>query len=76
MWSADEVIRVLRARGELWDVAQRRDGTLATLDSRGGIHVFPCDFCGTVDHVRQIALSRSPRELTPAERRQFLAAAG
>jgi WD40 repeat protein len=69
-------LAAFESTGQLVDVAQTRDGTLATLDARAAVHVFPCDFCGSIDRVRGIALARSPRELTPGERRQFLAAAG
>ena len=62
--------------GQLFDVAQSRAGTLATLDARNAVHVFPCDFCGTIDRVRALALSRSPRDLTASEKAQFLTAAG
>jgi WD40 repeat protein len=69
-------LAAFESNGQLFDVAQSSDGTLATLDARAAVRVFPCDFCGTIDRVRGIALSRSPRELTPLERRHFLTAAG
>ena len=69
-------LAALQSRGQLFDVAQSRDGTVATLGTGEVIRVFPCDFCGSVDRVRAIALSRSPRQLTPSERKQFLSAAG
>ena len=71
-----EQLAVLQSRGQLLDVAQRRDGTVATLGTGDVIRVFPCDFCGSLQRVRAIALSRSPRRLTPSEAKHFLAAAG
>jgi WD40 repeat protein/DNA-binding SARP family transcriptional activator len=61
--------------GELYGVALSRDGKIATLGKGEVVRVFPCDFCGSLERVRALALSRSPRPLTGAERRQFLAAA-
>ena len=71
-----EQLAVLQSRGQLLDVAQRGDGTVATLGTGDVIRVFPCDFCGSLQRVRAIALSRSPRQLTPSEAKHFLAAAG
>jgi WD40 repeat protein/DNA-binding SARP family transcriptional activator/molybdopterin-guanine dinucleotide biosynthesis protein len=69
-------LAVLQSRGQLFDVAQSRDGAVATLGTGEVIRVFACDFCGSVDRVRRLALSRSPRQLTPGEKHQFLSAAG
>jgi WD40 repeat protein len=71
-----EQLAVLQSGGQLLDVAQRGDGTVATLGTGDVIRVFPCDFCGSLERVRAIALSRSPRHLTPSEAKHFLAAAG
>jgi WD40 repeat protein len=67
---------VLQLRDQLFDVAQADDGRVGTLGSDKVIRVFPCDFCGSLDHVRAVALSRPPRELTASERKQYLSAAG
>jgi WD40 repeat protein/DNA-binding SARP family transcriptional activator len=70
------VLAVLRsAESELYDVALSRDGNIATLGRGEVVRVSPCDFCGSLDRVRALALSRSPRPLSAAERKQFLAAA-
>jgi WD40 repeat protein len=69
-------LAVLRSpEGELYDVALSRDGNIATLGRGEVVRVFPCDICGSLDRVRAVALSRSPRPLTAKEREQFLAAA-
>jgi WD40 repeat protein len=68
-------LAVLQSRGQLFDVAQSRDGTVATLGTGEVIRVFPCDFCGSLDRVRRLAVSRSPRQLTPREKDEFLSAA-
>jgi WD40 repeat protein len=57
------------------DVALSRDGKIATLAGDEVVHVFECEVCGTLEQVRALALSRSPRPLTAAERQQFLASA-
>jgi len=59
----------------LYDVALSRDGNIATLGRGDVVRVFPCDVCGSLERVRALALSRSPRQLTENERKQFLAAA-
>jgi WD40 repeat protein len=69
-------LAVVQSRGQLFDVVQSRDGLVATLGSGDVVRVFSCDFCGSLNRVRAIALSRSPRRLTPSETRQFLSAAG
>ncbi len=69
-------LAVLQSGGPLFDVAQSRDGMVATLGTGEVIRVFPCDFCGSLNRVRAIALSRSPRQLTPSEKHQFVSAAG
>jgi WD40 repeat protein len=61
--------------GELFDVALSPDGKIATLGKGEVIRVFDCEVCGSLEHVRALALSRSPRQLTADERRQYLAAA-
>jgi WD40 repeat protein len=66
---------VQSAEGELYDVALSPDGRIATLGRGEVVRVFPCDVCGSIDRVRALALSRSPRPLTPEEREQFLTAA-
>jgi hypothetical protein len=65
-------LAVLQSRGELFDVAQSRGGTVATLGTGEIVRAFRCDFCGSVDRVRAIARSRSPRQLTRSEQQQFL----
>ena len=67
--------RVQPPGGELYDVAVSADGTIATLGKGEVVRVFRCQVCGDLADVRALALSRSPRQLTPAERRQFLASA-
>jgi WD40 repeat protein len=69
-------LAVLQSGGQLFDVAQSRAGMVATVGTGEVVRVFPCDFCGSLDRVRAIALSRSPRQLTPSEKHQFLSAAG
>jgi WD40 repeat protein len=66
---------VRSAESEVYDVALSRDGNVATLGRGDVVRVFPCDFCGSIERVRALALSRSPRPLTATERQQFLAAA-
>jgi WD40 repeat protein len=61
--------------GELYDAGMSSDGKIATLGRGEVVRVFDCDICGSVDRVRALALSRSPRPLTAEERRQFLALA-
>jgi WD40 repeat protein/DNA-binding SARP family transcriptional activator len=61
--------------GELYDVAMSSDGKIATLGKGEVVRVFDCSVCGSLDRVRALALSRSPRQLTAEERQQFLAAA-
>jgi WD40 repeat protein len=71
-----EQLAVLQsAEGELYDVALSSDGKIATLGKGEVVRVFPCDICGSLDRVRSLALSRSPRTLSAEERKQFLAAA-
>jgi hypothetical protein len=57
-------------------VAESHDWSVATLGTGETIRVFQCDFCGSLDRVRAIALSRSPRQLTPSEAEQYLSAGG
>jgi WD40 repeat protein/DNA-binding SARP family transcriptional activator/energy-coupling factor transporter ATP-binding protein EcfA2 len=71
-----EQLAVVQSRGQLFDVVQSRDGMVATLGTGNVVRVFSCDFCGSLNRVRAIALSRSPRQLTPSEERQFVSAAG
>jgi WD40 repeat protein/DNA-binding SARP family transcriptional activator len=61
--------------GELYDVAMSPEGKIATLGKGEVVRVFDCSVCGSLDRVRALALSRSPRQLTADERDQFLAAA-
>jgi WD40 repeat protein len=68
-------LAVLQYEGQLYDVAQSRNGAVATLGTDDIVRVLPCDFCGKLDRVRALALSRSPRQLTADEREHFLAAA-
>jgi WD40 repeat protein/DNA-binding SARP family transcriptional activator len=63
------------ARGELFDVALSADGEIATLGTGEVVRIFDCGVCGSLEHVRALALSRSPRPLSAEERRQYLAAA-
>ncbi len=51
-------LAALQSKGQLIDVAQRRDGTIATLGTGDVVRVFSCDFCGSIARVRAIALSR------------------
>jgi WD40 repeat protein/DNA-binding SARP family transcriptional activator len=69
-----QLAAVQSAEGELYDVALSRDGTIATLGKGEVVRVFRCEVCGSLDQVRALALSRSPRPLTAEEREQFLAA--
>ena len=46
------------------------------LDEGDMVRVYRCEICGSVDQVRALALSKSPRPLNEAEQRQFRAAAG
>ena len=62
--------------GKLKDVALSSDGKIATLDEGDMVRVYRCEICGSVDQVRALALSKSPRPLSEAEQRQFRAAAG
>jgi len=85
--SQDGTLRLLDARtgrvlavlnspeGELYGVTLSRDGKIATLGKGEVVRVFPCDFCGSLERVRALARSRSPRTLTAAEKQQFVAAA-
>jgi WD40 repeat protein len=69
-------LAVLQAgEGVVKDVALSRDGKIATLGQGEVVQVFDCEVCGSIEQVRALALSRSPRPLTAEERRQFLAAA-
>jgi WD40 repeat protein len=69
-------LAVLQApQGQLYGVALSPDGDIATLGSGDVVRVFPCEVCGTLDEVRALARSRSPRPLTATERQQLLAAA-
>ena len=76
MWSPRETLAAFQSRGQLRDVAQSVNGTVATLGTVGLVRVFACDFCGTLDRVRAIALSRSPRKLTASEEAQYVSAGG
>jgi len=85
--SQDGTLRLLDARtgvvlavldspeGELYGVTLSPDGKIATLGKGEVVRVFPCDICGSLEQVRSLALSRSPRPLTAEERQQYLAAA-
>jgi WD40 repeat protein len=63
------------SQGQLYGLALGPDGDIATLGSGDVVRVFPCEVCGTIEEVRALAVSRSPRPLTATERRQLLAAA-
>ena len=79
LWDArtGAALAVLQSgEGELGDVALSRDGKIATLSGGRVVQVFPCEVCGSLPQVAEIARSRSPRPLTADERRRFLAAAG
>ncbi len=56
------------------DVALSSDGKIATLNSGEIVQIFECEVCGSLDDVLALARSRSPRQLTADERRQYLAA--
>jgi WD40 repeat protein len=79
LWDAHggDALVVLQQTGDVpvYDVAQGRGGTVATLDGHWVVRVFRCEVCGTVAQVRAQALSRHPRPLTAAERQRYLAAA-
>jgi WD40 repeat protein/DNA-binding SARP family transcriptional activator len=78
LWDArtGAMLAVLSAEDELYDVALSRDGKIATLGKGEVVRVFRCEVCGSLNRVRALALSRSPRPLTAVERRRLLAAAG
>jgi WD40 repeat protein len=63
------------AEGAFYDLALSPDGKIATLGKGEVVRVFSCDVCGSLERVRALALSRSPRPLTAEERQRFLAAA-
>jgi WD40 repeat protein len=69
-------LAALQSGGELYDVGLSRKGEIATLGEGEVVRIFPCIVCGSLDQVRALALSRSPRELTADERRRYLGAAG
>jgi WD40 repeat protein/DNA-binding SARP family transcriptional activator len=78
LWDArtGAALAVLRSgEDKVNDVALSGDGKIATLTDNAVVHVFECEVCGTLEQVRALALSRSPRPLTAAERQQFLASA-
>ena len=78
LWDArtGAALAVLQAgEGELYDVALSPEGKIATLGKGEVVRVFACAVCGSLDRVRALALSRSPRQLTAEEQRHFLAAA-
>jgi WD40 repeat protein len=52
------------------------NGKIAVLDGEGFLQVFRCEVCGTPEQAEQLARSRHPRDLTPAERRQYLGVTG
>jgi len=56
------------------DVALSRDGRVATLSNNKVVQVFECKVCGSLADVRALARAHPPRQLTPDERRQLLAA--
>jgi WD40 repeat protein len=77
LWDArtGAALGVLRSgAGDLYDVLLSRDGNVATLGEDDSVRIFPCDVCGSLDEVRRLALSRSPRPLAAEERRRFLVA--
>jgi WD40 repeat protein len=84
--SNDGTLRLWDARGgealaelsfreddQLWDVALSRDGRIATLGKGEVVRVFSCDVCGSFEQVLALARARAPRQLSPEERRRFLA---
>jgi WD40 repeat protein/DNA-binding SARP family transcriptional activator len=73
--TGEQLASLQTGEGELYDIALSRDGKIATLGKGDVVQVFDCDFCGSLDRVREVALDRTPRPLTTAERAQFLAAA-
>jgi WD40 repeat protein/DNA-binding SARP family transcriptional activator len=66
------MLGVLSDVGELYDVAMSRDARVATLGKGEVVRVFQCEVCGSLDQVLALATARSPRQLTAAEREQFL----
>jgi hypothetical protein len=74
--TGDTLAVLQTGEGELYDVALSRDDKIATLGLGEVVRVFSCEICGSLDRVRALALSRSPRQLSAKERDQFLAAAG
>jgi WD40 repeat protein/DNA-binding SARP family transcriptional activator len=78
LWDAntgDQLAILQSDEGKLKDVAVSPEGRIATLDKGDMVRVFSCEVCGSVADVRGLALARSPRELTTAERQDYLAAA-
>jgi WD40 repeat protein len=80
LWDArgGEALAVLQFRedDELYDVDLSRDGRIATLGKGDVVRVFRCDVCGSFGQVLALARSRTPRQLSPEDRRRFLAGAG
>jgi hypothetical protein len=78
MWDArgGDPLVVLQSGGPpIYDVTQSRDGTIATLSKGEIVRVFKCDVCGSFEQVLALARSRGTRPLSPAEKKEFLAAA-
>jgi len=73
--TGEQLASLQTGEGELYDIALSGNGKIATLGKGDVVQVFDCDFCGSLDRVREVALGRVPRPLTTAERAQFLAAA-
>lgn len=61
---------------ELYDLSLSRDGRMATLGTGEVVRVTQCDFCGPLQRVRAIALSRHPRQISAGERSGFLSPTG
>ena len=52
-------------------------GTRVMTSSReGGIRVYPCELCGSLDELKSLAKMRVPRQLTADERERYLPASG
>ena len=78
LWDArggDAIVVLESGGGPIYDIAQSRDGRIATFGAGGVVRVFRCEVCGSLDDVAALARSRAPRPLTPQERAQFLSAA-
>ncbi len=52
------------------------DGTQIVTASLGGVNLYPCDLCGGLSHLFQVAKRHTTRQLTAAERETYLSTQG